>query len=261
MSDKTLVERLRYGSTANGTCTGAENGTCASVVIRNMLDKERESRYVCTTCRNCINETMNKLADAIEREYLPRPRFDDGEPVQFGDMAEVREDLGDVIEMIFQDDKCVEVGIAFDGGESTSSHYMTHDGERVKRPEPEALDSDGVPIRVGDTVYFVNDQEPLRVTKINNAWWVICEGESEDHIFTHPDEDLTHKRPDSLERIEADARKNPYDYWGCGGASCLNCPAKKDGKEPRERYGAHSCNQAMKLDILRRQREVLERER
>lgn len=30
----------------------------------------------------------NDLADEIEKYYIPRPRFEDGEPVQFGDEVE-----------------------------------------------------------------------------------------------------------------------------------------------------------------------------
>ena len=41
-------------------------------------------------------------------------------------------------------------------------------GERVKRPAPEVLDADGVPIKVGDTVYFVDgDARALTVECID----------------------------------------------------------------------------------------------
>ena len=65
---------------------------------------------------------------------------------------------------------------------------------------------------------------------------------------------------DSLERIEKDANKMAFDYWGCcgPGTACLNCPAEKDGKKPRERYGTFRCVEAMHLDLLHRQRLVLE---
>lgn len=70
---------------------------------------------------------------------------------------------------------------------------------------------------------------------------------------------LTHKQPDSLERIEEDAMKCAIDYWGCNGAHCTVCPVKVDGKSPSERYGTCGCFDAQKFDLLRRQRELLER--
>ena len=127
------------------------------------------------------------------------------------------------------------------------------------KSEPEVLDADGVPIKVGDTVYFVLDPEPLRVVAIDNYGFIICEGKK-DSTFPHPDV-LTHKQPDSLERIEGDALKAPRAYWGCYDTRCDFCPAKIDeGKKPYERYpGVTDCTSAQALDLLRRQREVLER--
>ena len=68
------------------------------------------------------------------------PRFEDGELVKFGDMAKVREDIGEVIEIRFHTGKCSEVTIAFED-ESTATHYMVVDGPRIKRPEPDTAES------------------------------------------------------------------------------------------------------------------------
>ena len=70
---------------------------------------------------------------------------------------------------------------------------------------------------------------------------------------------LTHKQPDTLERIEEDAKKMSSDYWGCGDVECSCCPSMVDGKKPYERYGTDSCDKAQRLDLLHRQRKVLER--
>lgn len=32
-----------------------------------------------------LNNCLKAIADEIEKFYIPRPRFEDGEPVQFGD--------------------------------------------------------------------------------------------------------------------------------------------------------------------------------
>lgn len=63
---------------------------------------------------------------------------------------------------------------------------------------------------------------------------------------------LTHERPDSWERLEEDARKGYIDYWSCQVFDCCDCPAKVDGKTPRQRYGVGSCTRAKALDILAR---------
>lgn len=71
-----------------------------------------------------------------------------------------------------------------------------------------------------------------------------------------PDDEAAVERPDTQERIDADAQKIFGDYWGCTGQRCAECPAKIDGKRPPEHYGVLSCAFAKTLDILRRQREL-----
>lgn len=74
-----------------------------------------------------------------------------------------------------------------------------------------------------------------------------------------PSASVTHREPDSQERIDADASKPCILYWGCDGAKCSQCPAKIGGKTPEEAYGTdEDCRHAMILDLLRRQRELLE---
>lgn len=71
MSDKLLHQRLReLNCTLSGTCVTAFGAVedCTGI-----------------TCRECTELTANRIADEIERYYIPRPRFEDGEPVQFGD--------------------------------------------------------------------------------------------------------------------------------------------------------------------------------
>ena len=129
------------------------------------------------------------------------------------------------------------------------------------KEEAEVLDTDGVPIIVGDVVYFVDSAEAFDVLGVES------DGDEPVHIgrkdgtstdaWVSPG-DLTHKQPDTLEHIEADASKMFNDYWGCRDADCSCCPAMVDGKKPWERYeNSGNCTAAQKLDLLRRQREVL----
>lgn len=254
MSDKTLVERLR--DLQNGDYSYITQ--CEFVRAVGAKCPREMQGYGCNLC---LNVTAKAIADAIEREYLPRPRYEDGEPVQFGDAYTDKYGTAWL-------NGIRSIHIDCNGEFSLRGHTLGHSGmfadfgrnERVKRPEPEVLDADGVPIKVGDTVYFVLDPEPLRVVGIDNYGFVICEGKK-DSTFPYPDV-LTHKEPDSLERIEADAIKTTRDYWGCFDTECRNCTVTVDGKRPYEYYpvDGKNCISAQKLDLLRRQREVLERD-
>lgn len=63
---------------------------------------------------------------------------------------------------------------------------------------------------------------------------------------------------DTQERIDADALKTIFEYWGCVGTSCSECPAAVNGERPSQRYGllSENCHKAQILDLLRRQREL-----
>lgn len=90
------------------------------------------------------------LADEIERQYVPVPRFPDGEPV--GEGSETCYGTVSCIDVEVSDGGWGNWVLHFDDGnciEGTFSH-------RVERPAPKLLDADGVEINVGDTVYSVN---------------------------------------------------------------------------------------------------------
>lgn len=304
MSDKTLVERLREVNSNR-----AKHPVCQ---IANAVGVG----CGCKTCSECEMDTAHALADAIEREYLLRPRFEDGELVREGDTICIDGHLPL---------KVHSWSIRNDGltvFSCPTSHRSIKTGERVKRQEPEMLDADGVTIRKGDTVYPTKQNgaiRPFEVKGFNDGYvlvayrdrnqdeeqgdWNSYLGEQLTHKQPALDADdvpirvgdtvyelgtgekfeveeitsadtfcvlvtegwyfapnlLTHKEPDTLERIEEDAKKITWDYWECSGIDCCDCPVKMDGKKPRERYDTSRCHTAMMLDLLRRQREVLER--
>lgn len=160
------------------------------------------------------NEAFD-LADEIERYYIPRPRFEDGEPVLKGCEVE-----GGVAHTVCVSDTGFEV-IDADG------NYLADlpSGEMVKRPS-KVLDADGAPIEADDIVYRLGDPRRLKVAdphyaKFDNYCIVECvvldDGR---HPGDYPDADavtyeaskLTHKEPNSLEklleRMEDYAQKN-----------------------------------------------------
>lgn len=111
------------------------------------------------TCRDCITRMMTDIADRIDADRIDAeralpdgiewPRFEDGEPVKVDDEVEFEGETMRVHLATFEADGwalwCSREGI--DG--RLSGAY----GERVKRPAPKVLDADGVPIKVGDTVW------------------------------------------------------------------------------------------------------------
>lgn len=120
------------------------------------------------------------------------------------------------------------------------------DGEPVKRPAPKVLDADGVEIKVGDVVW---DDDGVEMTVTGLV------GELPGHVTAHGDnppatysispKHLTHTRPDSWERLEEDASKEPCFYFGFEDKPCddgAGCPANKLG----------NCSELKASDIIRR---------
>lgn len=155
------------------------------------------------TCRGCRIKMMTAIADLIDAERaLPEgvewPRFEAGEPVKVGDEVEYKGETMRVYLATIDADGwalwCSREGI--DG--RLSGLY----GERVKRPAPKVLDADGVPIKVDDTVYFVDgDARPLIVERIDAnggepAVDLVYAGQIFRWHSVNP-EKLTHERPDS----------------------------------------------------------------
>lgn len=155
---------------------------------------------------------FRKLADEIERYYIPRPRFEDGEPVQFGDEPEW---LETVDEMTFYDDGSAALG-------HVGNTFSVSPGKRVKRPAPKVLDADGVPIEVGDVVWLIRVRngidvhigERLTVESVTYGC-VKVRTKSGSVLFPH-NKQLKHREPDSLEKLLDDMRGYAY-----GGVSCV----------------------------------------
>lgn len=166
------------------------------------------SRMRCTDCNAVIFE---RIADRIDAERaLPEgvewPRFEDGEPVRFGD--EVDWD-GDVMRVgsVWLHREGWGLHVSSTGVEGT---FHGEYGERAKRPKP-VLDADGVPIKVGDTVYCDGEDEPLRVSHTTDSTKVTLIDDHASYCTVKPSR-LSHERPDSWERIEEDAKLAPRDY-------------------------------------------------
>lgn len=180
--------------------------------------------------------------DTIERYYLPRPSFDDGDPVQFGDrFVGDAPSKGGTIDSI-KVWKAGGVRIMGAHGEKSDSFNGT-----FRREPMQVLAADGLPIKVGETLWMPNGRS-MHVDRINDGF-----PETDSYgvggVFVWSE--MTHTPPDSQERIDVDAKKDACDYFGRPGLkSCDGCPANG------EVITLSSCMRMQTLDLLRRQREL-----
>lgn len=141
-------------------------------------------------------------ADEIERYYIPRPRFEDGEPVKRGD---------DI------DDSSAWFTATYDDGTyhinlCNGKTIEGKEGELVKRPQPKVLDADGVEIKVGDTVWNLENGHEYEVTILPTHdvipfYTVELLHKLSGMPTAFKPERLTHKEPDSLEKLRDDMSK------------------------------------------------------
>ena len=169
------------------------------------------------TCGSCILEMFTAIAHRIDTERaIPKgmewPRFEDGELVRIGDAVEFEGKTMRVCEVALYADSWALWCDCEDMSGRLHGSYC----ERVKRPAPKVLDADGVPIKVGDVVYFVGGAGVRYAVKDigfepGGAFVDIIDEQVRGSLMVSP-EKLTHERPDSWERIEEDAKLAPRDY-------------------------------------------------
>lgn len=154
------------------------------------------------TCTDCINAVTAALADEIEKYYIPRPRFKDGEPVQFGDVF--RTELGNV--------ECVAIEYneynawAKDGTDDDWNSSISADKLAKIHRLPKLLDADGVEIKVGDTVWDLDSGEKLTVVEFANRehGLIQCSHADDGDCDDFDAYRLTHREPDSLKKLRDD---------------------------------------------------------
>lgn len=163
--------------------------------------------------KHCDSVAFRKLADEIERYYIARPRYEDGEPVQFGD--EVESESGkpfNVDSMVFDYSCSGVVGLQGEDARGIDRILCLSPHQRVKRPAPNVLDADGMHIWVGDYVWFKGGErsvslpsalfKKLTVDAITDEW-VKVRTESGGVAYPHPKQ-LTHREHDSLRKLRDD---------------------------------------------------------
>ena len=112
----------------------------------------------------------------------------------------------------------------------------------VKRPDPEVLGADGLPIKVGETVYALQGEDPLIVSGYDGEFLEIKSGSLLRADYA------THTPPDTQGRIDEEAKLEPCEY-SCTRNLCAH------GEDCHGDWEAEA-RTAMIADLLRRQREL-----
>lgn len=236
----------RYKDEADGFSRG-----CSAMVKMFGIDCKEE------TCRDCMIKMVTAIADRIDAERaLPEdvewPRFEDGGIVRIGDELEFEGKTMLVGDAIFYADGWA---LWCDREDMNGRLYGKY-GERVKRPAPEVLDADGVPIEVGDTVYLRGNGREGKVVGFyedeGETWVSVSYELGSDRMTVNTDcKALTHERPDSWEKLEEDARKTACNYAPAprdedGLTTCDGCRFQK----------SESCSNEMTIDLVERAKKL-----
>ena len=119
----------------------------------------------------------------------------------------------------------------------------------VNRP---VLAADGWPLCEGETAYLVVTGTPVKVRTIFSDDVVDCVKPDTGEDAGHPAaRDLTHERPDSWERLEEDATRNPFDYCKDAGI---------DVPDPRDGIFISDVIEPFAKDLVRRAKALAERD-
>lgn len=231
---------------------------CERGGLENVRDAWDEAVNLCATigCEpNDESEMLQALGDCTDiviKRLMPEgmewPCFEDGEPVRIGDEV--------ITHNVWQTSTVTSISL-YDGGSSVYYRWCGKDngasvsGKYVKRPTPKVLDADGEPLEVGQTVWSVNDGiGPLVVKMLPSEGEQLVVLDNDGTNFYRYPEKLTHKRPDSWERIEEDAKKDRCSYFRAKYQDCGRCTQL-----------ATSCSISKAFDLVRRCRALAERDR
>lgn len=157
-------------------------------------------------------QTAKELADEIERYYIPRQRDNKGIPFFEGDTVwSIDPETEYSAEVVTVYPKTILIRWE-DGAEDLCEGVdLQHEP-----PQPKVLDSDGVEIKVGDTVWLT-----VQDTVGDDSRFTVAKIESSNEIYITPDEGLnriissnllTHKEPDSLEKLCHDMMEH-HENW------------------------------------------------
>lgn len=145
----------------------------------------------------------------LDRCAIRIPCFEDGEPLTPG---------ASFIQKYTGECTCKGFSVAVFSNESVGN-AVWHPGERVKRPAPEVLGADGLPIKVGDAMWSLSGAGPLTVTSLHtddptpdggdSPWADLDDDGLYSWIYAGS---LTHTPPDTLERLRDDMLRTAEEW-------------------------------------------------
>lgn len=150
--------------------------------------------------RNAVNGATFEQAKPQLPEGIEWPRFEDGELVQIGNEFLNNKGNTATVTRIALSEKHFTIN---KGQGRICKTY----GNRIKRPEPEVLDADGVPIKVGDTVYG-KDGKAFEVEAINSTCKTFKRKGGVAYEWRAAF--FTHHKPDTLESVVSEMVENWY---------------------------------------------------
>lgn len=163
-----------------------------------------------------IDSVFLAIADEIEKYYIPRPRFEDGEPVQFGEeFADYSGNPHTLHEIRYRDKAAAGLGAKCLLEANTTSpkdydgiSFNLYDGTFVKRPEPKVLDAEGAPCKKGETVWRLIDSTKWEITDIHptEPRIAVRQLDTEKEVVGgwFLAEEYSHREPDSLKKAVND---------------------------------------------------------
>lgn len=181
----------------------------------------------------------------LDRCAYKKPVDDCNEPVQIGDKVihpTTCETCMVYCINTFDDSICI-------GFLGSHPAVDLRDGDRLKRPAPEALGADGKPIVAGETVWGILSGIEGIVNSLNDDSTAYVEWDDGRWSPCIDCCNLTHTPPDTQQKIDEDAEKFHCVYFG-GYSACGTCPASTGELSKK------SCKQQQIFDLLRRQREL-----
>lgn len=186
----------------NGVDVGALLKLADYLSVRTSYDPQGD-RCIADNIRDAVKGATFEQAKPQLPEGIEWPRFEDGELVRLGDEFEfdgIKHTVDMIRFQVYSDE--IEPTTTLLDLEWVPVGYKS--GARVKRPEPEVLDADGVPIKVGDTVWDSNGEshEVVEINVVDDDEQLIwCGRYLHGMKIFHIANEVTHRKPDTLESI------------------------------------------------------------
>lgn len=196
-------------------------------------------------CESMTDEVQDTIMAELDKRLMPPriewPRLEDGGLVCFGSIVAGLD--GPCEKFIFTS----SMGGVCQLQDADGNIVNVMHGERVKRPDTEALGADGLLIEEGDTVYTPVGTK-LTVREIGGGKVHAGFPGSDRACYCAPARFLSHTPPDTQARIDFDATIHPYTY--------CNEVLGWDAHRIVRRGDLADQIEAMIADLLRRQREL-----